>query len=102
MKMTNAIDLICMVVPHFDRIGGYELQALSLCKAYQQLGKRSFILTTYAPGYPRYEIREQIAIYRIPHILQKWNGLSFYFPYLFWKLKQQPSILHFHSLSLFT
>lgn len=100
--MTKADDLICMVVPYFDRIGGYELQAFSLCKAYHSFGKRSVILTTYTPGNPYYEIRDQIPIYRVPQTLERWGGLSFYLPYFFWKFKQMPTILHCHSHSLFT
>jgi len=95
-------NLICMIVPYFDRIGGYELQALSLCKAYQRFGIKTFILTTYSSGHSHYEKKENIDIYRVPRFTEGIHAVPLYVLYLFWKLKKVPSIFHCHSISPFT
>lgn len=95
-------DLVCMVVPYFDRIGGYELQAQSLCQAYHRFGKQSFILTTPTPGLPQFERREYFDIYRIPKSIQRPSTLSLYLLYLFFCLKKIPTVLHCHSISPLT
>src|SRR5689334_7629767 len=94
---------ICMVVPYFDRVGGYELQAFSLCKAYQQFGKQAAILTTSMRGLPYHEVREDVDIYRLPRYIEKFPALlSAYLSYLFWKIRKVPSLFHCHALSRFT
>lgn len=94
--------LVGMIVPYFDRIGGYELQAQSLCQAYHRFGKQSFILTTPTPGFPKFERREYCDIYRVPKSVQTPSTLSLYLLYLFFCLRKIPSILHCHSISPFT
>lgn len=62
---------ICMIVPSFDRIGGYERQAFSMCLAYQRMGKHPYIVTQNMGNLPCYEIREGIEIYRFYPFFQK-------------------------------
>ncbi len=65
---------ICMIVPSFDRIGGYERQAFSMCRAYQKMGKHPYIVTENMGGLPSYEIRQNIEIYRFYPFLQNITG----------------------------
>ena len=105
MKKTSSDpnDLICMIVPSFDRIGGYELQAFSLSKAYQHFGRKTFILTTHTPGLPHFEIKEEVEIHRLPRLVEKYRLLlPLYFSYLFKKFKKPPSLFHCHAISSFT
>lgn len=95
---------VCMVIPWLDQIiGGCELQALSLCQAYQKLGQRTFVLTSYSKDCPSYEKRQGIDIYRIPFLAhQRCFFLRVYLNYLFnYKLKSFPSVFHFHNRSEF-
>ncbi len=65
---------ICMIVPSFDRVGGYERQAYSMCKAYQELGKHPYIVTQNMGALPTYEVREGVEIYRFYPIFNKHSG----------------------------
>lgn len=64
---------ICMIVPSFDRIGGYERQAYSMCLAYQKMGKHPYIVTQNIGNLPSYEIREGVEIYRFYPFFQKFT-----------------------------
>lgn len=54
-----------MVVPFFDRVGGYEKQAFSLSRSLVKAGAWPFILTENFRGLPGHEIRERVEINRI-------------------------------------
>ncbi|MBF0280749.1 MAG: glycosyltransferase [SAR324 cluster bacterium] len=55
---------ICMIVPSFDRVGGYERQAFSMCQAYQKMGKHPYIVTQNMGDLPSFEVRQDIEIFR--------------------------------------
>ncbi len=65
---------ICMIVPSFDRVGGYERQAYSMCQAYQEMGKHPYIVTQNMGDLPTYEVREGIEIYRFYPMFNKHSG----------------------------
>lgn len=61
---------ICMVVPSFDRIGGYERQAFSMAKAFNKAGKRAFILTENLGRLPCFEVMEGVEVIRFYPVYQ--------------------------------
>ena len=90
--------LICMAMPYFDRIGGAELQLLSLSKLFLERGKRVMILTDVKPGLAAYERKEGIAIYRVPMWMCLSRSVRFYLFYLFFlKIRKIPSVFHCHT-----
>lgn len=97
---------ICMVVPDFDRIGGYEKQAFSLSKDLKKRGKEVFILTNKKwKEQPALEVREGITIYRISgfpnflggHYLGTLNAIILFFLHNQKKIQ----IVHAHALTHF-
>ena len=97
---------ICMVVPDFDRVGGYEKQGFSLSKDLKKRGEDVFILSNKKrPEQPFIEVREEVPIYRISafpsslgsHYLGILNSLILFFTHYQKKIK----IVHAHALTHF-
>jgi glycosyltransferase involved in cell wall biosynthesis len=97
---------VCMVVPDFDRVGGYEKQAFSLSKDLKKRGKEVFILTNKKwEEQPSLEVREGVTIYRISgfpkffgsHYLGTLNSIVLFF----WYNQKHIQIVHAHALTHF-
>lgn len=97
---------ICMVVPDFDRVGGYEKQGFSLSKDLKKRGEDVFILSNKKRAeQPFIEVREEVPIYRISafpsllgsHYLGILNSLILFFTYH----QKNIQVIHAHALTHF-
>ncbi len=97
---------ICMIVPFFDRVGGYEKQAFSLSLALMREGEHPFIVTNLTKRLPRFEIKEGIEIYRLCPESQE-DILSKEYMYnslvnLFLTKSMEVDVIHCHSVTEFS
>ncbi len=95
---------VCMLVPDFDRIGGYERQAFFLSRALSQKECKVSILTTQMEkSHKKEEIREGIIIYRYlpePNKSLGYRCLILISIFLFFIRKGKDfDIIHAHSLT---
>ncbi len=97
---------VCMVVPMFDRVGGYEKQALNLSRNLLQHGISPFIATENFRGLPSRELREGVEINRInPFVNPCDPNLSFtrYDPQIFFGNRLSDlEVIHCHAWSPFS
>lgn len=91
-----------MVVPDFDRIGGYELQALSLAGHFQRNGAPTFLLSNNPWGNPPREERDGVVIVRLPHAppqRHNWAALFVAFLTFLRSHRREYDVIHCHALT---
>jgi glycosyltransferase involved in cell wall biosynthesis len=91
-----------MIVPDFDRIGGYELQALSLASHYQRNGVRSFLVSNNVAGLPGREERLGVVIHRLPPSpphRPNWAALFTSFLTFLESHRHEYDVIHCHALT---
>jgi glycosyltransferase involved in cell wall biosynthesis/2-polyprenyl-3-methyl-5-hydroxy-6-metoxy-1,4-benzoquinol methylase len=92
-----------MVVPFFDRVGGYEKQAFNLSQSLIGQGTYPFLLTENFRGLPSFEIRGGVEINRINPSASPFDpGLAFtrYDPDMFFLNRMKDiQIIHCHAWS---
>lgn len=59
--------LIAIVVPDMDRIGGYEIQGMTLARAFKNAGLPAFILSDLHYLQKTYEIRSGVEVFRLAY-----------------------------------
>ena len=91
-----------MIVPDFDRIGGYELQALSLAAHFQRTGVPSFLVSNNAADLEGREQRLGVAIHRLwpspPH-RPNWAALFKSFLTFLESHRHEYDVIHCHALT---
>ncbi|HEX6810786.1 MAG TPA: glycosyltransferase family 4 protein [Planctomycetota bacterium] len=91
-----------MIVPDFDRIGGYELQALSLAAHFQRTGVPSFLVSNNAADLEGREQRLGVAIHRLwpspPH-RPNWAALFESFLTFLESHRHEYDVIHCHALT---
>jgi len=91
-----------MVVPDFDRIGGYELQALSLASHFQRAGVPTFLLANNPWGHAPREQRNGVTIVRLPHAppqRRNWAALFVAFLTFLRCHRREYDVIHCHALT---
>ncbi|MBL9078270.1 MAG: glycosyltransferase family 4 protein [Planctomycetes bacterium] len=91
-----------MVVPDFDRIGGYELQALSLARHFRSRGVPTFLLSNNPWGHAPREERDGVAILRLPHSpphRRNWAALFVAFLRFLQHHRREYDVVHCHALT---
>ncbi|HEX5053016.1 MAG TPA: glycosyltransferase family 4 protein [Planctomycetota bacterium] len=91
-----------MVVPDFDRIGGYELQALSLAAHHERTGVRSFVLSNNPWGHAAREERLGVTIHRLPPLPPErpnWAALFVSFLTFLNNHRREYDVIHCHALT---
>lgn len=91
-----------MVVPDFDRIGGYELQALSLASHFERSGVPTFVLSNNAWGHAPRERRAGVTIVRLPHAppqRRNWAALFVAFLTFLRCHRREYDVIHCHALT---
>jgi len=91
-----------MVVPDFDRIGGYELQALSLASHFQRNGVPTFVLANNPWGHAPREERQGVTIVRLPHApphRRNWAALFVAFLTFLRCHRREYDVIHCHALT---
>ena len=91
-----------MIVPDFDRIGGYELQALSLAAHYQRNGVRSFLVSNGGGGLAGREERLGVVIHRLPPSpphRPNWAALFTSFLTFLESHRHEYDVIHCHALT---
>ncbi|MBX3464992.1 MAG: glycosyltransferase [Planctomycetes bacterium] len=91
-----------MVVPDLDRIGGYELQALSLARHNQRAGVPTFVLANNPWGHAGREERDGVTIVRLapapPHH-PNWAALFTAFLDFLRHHRHEYDVVHCHALT---
>lgn len=91
-----------MIVPDFDRIGGYELQALSLASHFRQRSVPSFVLANNPWGHAGREERLGVPIVRLPHAPlhhHNWAALFVAFLKFLENHRDEYDVIHCHALT---
>ena len=91
-----------MIVPDFDRIGGYELQALSLAAYYERNGVRSFLVSNAGGGLAGREVRLGVVIHRLPPSpphRPNWAALFVSFLTFLESHRHEYDVIHCHALT---
>jgi len=95
---------ICMLVPEFDRTGGYELQALALSLQLKKNNDQVFILTNKAVlGALAVDVRDKIEVLRLLPVLRRsmiyYCNLGLKMFYFFIRYFKRFDIIHSHALT---
>ncbi len=91
-----------MVVPDFDRIGGYELQALALARHFQASGVPALLLANNPWDHAPREERDGVTIVRLPHSpphRRNWASLFVAFLQFLRHHRHEYDVLHCHALT---
>ncbi|HZN40945.1 MAG TPA: glycosyltransferase [Planctomycetota bacterium] len=91
-----------MIVPDFGRIGGYELQALSLAAHYGRNGVRSFLVSNAGGGLAGREERLGVVIHRLPPSpphRPNWAALFVSFLTFLESHRHEYDVIHCHALT---
>lgn len=91
-----------MIVPDFDRIGGYELQALSLASHFRQRAVPSFVLANNPWGHPGRDERLGVPIVRLPPSPPShgnWAALFVAFLTFLKNHRHEYDVIHCHALT---
>ena len=91
-----------MVVPDFDRIGGYELQALSLARHLRRTGVPTFLLSNNPWDHAPREERDGVPIVRLsgsPPQRRNWAALFVAFLRFLRNHRHEYDVIHCHALT---
>ncbi len=91
-----------MVVPDFDRVGGYELQALSLAAFHRRRGVPALLVSNQASPRPDHEVRCGVPIHRLPASppsRPNWAALFVSFLRFLRHHRHEYDVVHCHALT---
>jgi glycosyltransferase involved in cell wall biosynthesis len=91
-----------MLVPDFDRIGGYELQALSQAAHFRSRGLPVLLLTNHHPERPPREVRDGVVVQRLdplPPDSHNWAALFSAFLTFLKHHRADYDVIHCHALT---
>jgi glycosyltransferase involved in cell wall biosynthesis len=91
-----------MVVPDMDRVGGYELQALSLAAHLRRAGVATFVLANNPWRHPPREERDGVAIHRLPPAPPhhpNWAALFVAFLRFLTSHRREYDVVHCHAMT---
>jgi len=91
-----------MIVPDFDRIGGYERQAFFLTRHCIERGIASLIVTNRPPGLPARELRDGVVIHRLdslPPTRPNWANVFKSFLRFLDSHRDEYDVIHCHAMT---
>ena len=91
-----------MIVPEFDRTGGYERQAFFLARTFSRAGVASLIVTNNPWGHAQRELRDGVVIHRIDPLPRKrdsWPNIYKAFLLFLLSHRDEYDVIHCHAFT---